>query len=175
MFKKICLVLALVIVLAATGCSKPAPTETVTLKIGSLPRIFDMVLYTAQQEGVFQKNNLNVEIVPFRSVVERNTAFLSGQIDGFVDSIYEAINIDKDQDYCRVVGHNLMPDMFVLVVAPNSGITSPEQLKGKEIGTSTGTIMDYALDSLLATSGVSSQDVKHTNIPNMPGMKNYPL
>jgi NitT/TauT family transport system substrate-binding protein len=168
MQKKICLVLALVVLLVSIGCSKAVPAETVSLKIGSLPRIFDMVLYTAQQENVFQKNNLNVEIVPFRSVVERNTAFLSGQIDGFVDSYYEAININKDQDYCRVVGHNMMPEMFVLVVAPGSSITSPEQLKGQEIGTSTGTIMDYALESLLASKGVSISDVKPTNIPNMP-------
>ena len=143
MLKKLVFALVLVIVLIAAGCAKAAPDETITLKIGSLPRIFDMVIYSAQQEGVFQKNNIKVEIVPFRSVVERNTAFLAGQLDGFVDSIYEAININKDQEYCRVVGHNLMPDMFVLVASPSGGITSAQQLKGKEIGTSTGTIIEY--------------------------------
>ena len=101
-----------------------------------------------------QKNNIKVELVPFTSVVERNTAFMAGQLDGFVDSIWEAININKEQDNCKVVGHNLMPDMFVLVASPSAGINSPEQLKGKEIGTSTGTIMDYALDRLLASAGV---------------------
>ncbi len=168
MLKKLAFALVLVVVLITSGCAKAAPTPTVTLKIGSLPRIFDMVLYTAQQEGVFQKNNIKVEIVPFRSVVERNTAFLAGQLDGFVDSIYEAININKEQEYCRVVGHNLMPDMFVLVASPAGGIISAQQLKGKEIGTSTGTIMEYGLDSLLASVGMSSQEVKPTNVPNMP-------
>jgi NitT/TauT family transport system substrate-binding protein len=168
MLRKLVFALVMGVVLIAAGCAKAAPDETITLKIGSLPRIFDMVIYSAQQEGVFQKNNIKVEIVPFRSVVERNTAFLAGQLDGFVDSIYEAININKDQEYCRVVGHNLMPDMFVLVASPSGGITSAQQLKGKEIGTSTGTIMEYGLDSLLASVGMSSQDVKPTNVPNMP-------
>jgi len=168
MLKKLVLSLVLVFTLVAAGCAKAPPTETVTLKIGSLPRVFDMVLYTAQQEGIFEKNNIKVEIVPFTSVVERNTAFLAGQLDGFVDSIWEAVNIDKDQEICKVVGHNLMPDMFVLVASPSAGITSPEQLKGKEIGTSTGTIMEYALNSLLASAGVSSKDITASNVPKMP-------
>jgi NitT/TauT family transport system substrate-binding protein len=168
MHKKVALVLILVIVLVLSGCAKPAPAETVTLKIGSLPRIFDMVLYTAQQEDVFEKNNIKVQIVPFNSVVERNTAFMAGELDGFVDSIWEAININKEQENCKVVGHNLMPDMFVLVASPSSGITSPQQLKGKEIGTSTGTIMEYALDTLLASAGVSPQEIKPNNVPKMP-------
>jgi NitT/TauT family transport system substrate-binding protein len=186
MFKKISIVLFLVLglILVLVGCSSsttpsttsnpsnPATSSTpatpVSLKIGSLPRIFDLVLYGAQQDGVFQKNNLQVEIVPFRSVVERNNAFLAGQLDGFDDSIYEAINIDKDNDCCRVVGHNLMPDMFKIVVSPSSGITSPAQLKGKDIATSTATIMEYGLDTLLASAGISNKDVSYVNVPNMP-------
>jgi NitT/TauT family transport system substrate-binding protein len=168
MLKKLVLALTLVVVLVMTGCAKAAPTETVTLKIGAMPRIFDMVLYTAQQEGIFEKNNIKVELVPFSSVVERNTAFMAGQLDGFVDSIWEAININKEQEMCKAVGHNLMPDMFVLVASPSAGITSPEQLKGKEIGTSTGTIMEYALDRLLASAGIASQDIKPNNVPKMP-------
>jgi NitT/TauT family transport system substrate-binding protein len=182
MFKKISIILFLVLglILALVGCSsnttpsaattsKPSASSTpVSLKIGSLPRIFDLVLYGAQQDGVFQKNNLQVEIVPFRSVVERNNAFLAGQLDGFDDSIYEAINIDKDNDYCRVVGHNLMPDMFKIVVSPSSGITSPAQLKGKDIATSTATIMEYGLDTLLASAGINNKDVSYVNVPNMP-------
>jgi NitT/TauT family transport system substrate-binding protein len=150
-----------------SSSSQPVSTP-ISLKIGSLPRIFDLVLYAAKQDGVFQKNNLQVEIIPFRSVLERNTAFLAGQIDGFVDSIYEAINLNKDQENCRVIGHNLMPDMFEIVVTPASGITSLAQLKGKDIATSTATIMEYALDKLLAFQGVSSQDVQYVNVPNMP-------
>jgi NitT/TauT family transport system substrate-binding protein len=168
MLNKLVFALVLVIVMVTTGCAKSAPAERVTLKMGSLPRIFDMVLFTAQQEGVFEKNNIKVEIVPFRSVVERNTAFLAGQLDGFVDSFYEAININKGQEYCRVVGHNTMPDMFVIVASPSAGITNPQQLKGKEIGTSTGTIMEYGLDQLLASAGLTPQDVKPSNVPNMP-------
>ncbi|HSW58377.1 MAG TPA: ABC transporter substrate-binding protein [Dehalococcoidales bacterium] len=168
----------LVLVIILSGCSRPATTPAantppaqpapVTLKIGSLPRIFDLVLYAAQQDGVFEKNNLRVEIVPFASVLERNNAFLAGQLDGFVDSIYEAINMNKEVLNCKVAGHNLMPGMFKIVAAPKSGITQPAHLKGAKIATSTGTIMDYALDKLLASQGISSNDVTYVNVPRMP-------
>ena len=153
---------------ATTPATTPVSSEPVSLRIGSLPRIFDLVLYTAQQEGIFEKNGLAVEIVPFRSVVERNNAFLAGQLDGFVDSIYEAININKEQEYCKAVGHALMPSMFEIVVSPSSGIDSPAQLKGKEIATSTATIMEYALDTLLASEGIGAGEVSYVNVPNMP-------
>jgi NitT/TauT family transport system substrate-binding protein len=176
MYKKIGLLFLMAVTLITLGCSSgngwsavaPASEEQPVLKIGSLPRIFDLVLYAAQQDGIFRKNNVKVEIVPFRSVVERNTAFLAGQLDGFVDSIYEAINLNKDGPNCLVVGHNLMPNMFVIVVSPTSGITSPVQLKGKDIATSTATIMEYGLDELLASQGISGREVNYVNVPNMP-------
>ncbi len=148
--------------------SPATAAQPVRLRIGSLPRIFDLVLYAAEQDGVFKKNNLQVEIVPFRSVVERNNAFLAGDLDGFVDSIYEAININNSRDYCRVVGHNLMANMFAIVTGPRSSVIDPAQLKGKEIATSTGTIMQYALDKLLAQAGLENTDVNYVNVTSMP-------
>ncbi len=176
----ILIALLLVVVMLIAGCgTKNATTTTqdalstvkpdpVTIKIGSLPRIFDLVLYAAQQDGVFEKNDLKVEIVPFASVIERNNAFLAGQLDGFVDSIYEAINMNKETQNCQVAGHNLMPGMFKIVAAPTSGITDASQLKGAKIATSTGTIMDYALDKLLATKGINTSEVIYVNVPRMP-------
>jgi NitT/TauT family transport system substrate-binding protein len=167
--------LFLVLVLLAVGCGTKTTTSTsttpaapVTLKIGSLPRIFDLVLYAAQQDGTFEKNNLKVDIVPFASVIERNNAFLAGQLDGYVDSIYEAINMNKATQTCQVAGHNLMPGMFKIVVSPQNGITEVAQLKGAKIATSTGTIMDYALDKLLATKGINNTEVTYVNVPKMP-------
>ena len=176
--QKIVLTILLLSILAFTGCSastpvpsdqttSPASGETTTLKIGSLPRIFDLVLYAAQEDGVFQNNGLQVEIIPFRSVVERNTAFLTGELDGFVDSIYEVANLNKDGLNAKAVGHNLMPNMFEIVVSPGSGITTPAQLKGREIATSTGTIMEYALDKLLASENISPGEASYLNVPNM--------
>jgi NitT/TauT family transport system substrate-binding protein len=166
----VCLLLLVALIFAGCGekTTPAASTEPVNLKIGALPRIFDLVIYAAQQDGVFTQNNLKVDIVPFASVLERNNAFLAGQLDGFADSIYEAINMNKESQNAEVAGHNLMPDMFKIVVSPSSGITNPSQLKGKQIATSTGTIMDYALDQLLAPYKMSAADLVLVNVPKMP-------
>jgi NitT/TauT family transport system substrate-binding protein len=147
--------------------SNPVP-EAVSIKIGSLPRNFDIIAYAGLQEGVFQKHQLSVEIVPFRSVVEMDNALLAGGTDGCIQGTYEAINLNKENDTSKLVGHNLMPNMFALVVSPSSGVSNPSQLKGKDIATSTGTITEYALDLMLASQGVSSKDVNIVNVPNIP-------
>ena len=148
--------------------SPPSAPDIINLKIGSLPRVFDLIEYAAQKDGVDLKYQLNVEIVPFRSVVEMDNALIAGGIDGCVQGTYEAINLNKEDETSKLVGHNLMYNMFAVVVSADSGITSPEQLKGKEIANSTGTITDYALDLMLEARGVSSKDLKSVNVPNMP-------
>jgi NitT/TauT family transport system substrate-binding protein len=194
MLKKLPLVILLVVLVTAiifTGCSNQnastTPPSTVTssasisqtsttastpanisLKIGSLPRIYDIIAFAAQQEGIYAKHNLTVEVVSFRSEVEKDTAMLSGSLDGVIEGTYGAVNLNKEKETSKLVAHSLMSRMFNVIVSKSSGITEPAGLKGKEIASSTGTIMDYALDNLLISNGLSLKDVVLTNVPNMP-------
>jgi NitT/TauT family transport system substrate-binding protein len=142
-------------------------SEPVSLKIGSLPRMFDLIAYVAKQEGLYQKYNLQVEIVPFRSTVEMNNALLAGQLDGSIQGTFEAINLNKEKENAKLIGHNFMPRMFEVVVSSGSGISSPSLLKSKEVANGTGTIMEYAMDELLKSRGMSSKDVAYVNVPNI--------
>jgi NitT/TauT family transport system substrate-binding protein len=153
---------------AKTAASATASATPVTIKIGSLPRIYDIIAYAAQNEHLFEKYGVKVEISAFRSETEKDTAMLAGQLDGVIEGTFGAINLNKNDATCKLVGHNLMPRMFQLVVTPTSGIKDPSQLKGKDIATSTGTIMEYALDRLLASKGVDSKEVRMVDVPSMP-------
>jgi NitT/TauT family transport system substrate-binding protein len=157
-------------VVSTTPLAKPAetPVEAVGLKIGSLPRIFDLIAFAAQQEGLFKKHNLKVEIVSFRSTVEMNNALLAGELDGSIQGTFEAVNLNKEKVNAKLIGHNFMPRMFEVVVSPSSGITSPSQLKGKEVATGTGTIMEFAMDELLKSQSLSGKDVTYVNVPSIP-------
>ncbi len=178
--------LLLAVVLVFPGCSSepsaPSPTapsvspvpgatevpaEKVTLKIGSLPRIFDLIAYAAERDGIFEKHNLDVEIVSFRSTVEMNNALLVGELDGSIQGTFEAVNLNKEGENAKLVGHNFMPRMFEVVASQSSGITSADQLKGKEVATGTGTIMEYAMDELLRAQGMAGKDVNYVNVPNI--------
>lgn len=168
MLKKIALFLALVVLIIPVAACAAQPTQPVALKIGSMPRVFDLIAYVGQQDGIFQKNQATVEIVPFRSTVEMNTALLSGQLDGMIQDIFEAVNLNKGQKTSKVVGWSVMPQMFEVVASPQSGINSPADLKGKSVATATATIMDYGMDRLLAASGLQPGDIVKVNIPALP-------
>ncbi len=161
------LVLFLAVITVLAGCTAKPP-EKVGLKIGSIPRTFDMIPYVAQQEGLFEKQGLSVEIVTFRSTIEMNSALLAGELDGIIQGVFEAVNLNKEKETAKLVGHALMPRMFVVVSSPKSNITSPAQLKGKEVAIGTGTIVDYAIDRLLMAEGIDPKGIVKVNVPSMP-------
>lgn len=160
------IVLALTLLL---GCSQGLPPEKATLKFGTLPRILDLPLYVAQQEGFFQKQGIEVELVPFRSAMERDTVLLAGQIDGTLEDMFSAIILNKEKETVKVVAASPLDEpMVVIVASAQSKISSAAELKGVEIAVSTNTVMDYALDRLLISQGLQTDQIKKVNIPAMP-------
>jgi len=167
MIRRLITTLLLSIAILLAGCAAQ-PAEGENLRIGSLPRIFDLIAYVAQQEGLFEQHGIQVEIVPFRSTVEMNTALLTGELDGIIQDTFEAVNLNKGEKTSKLVGCNIMPRMFEVVAAKESGITSAADLKNRKVAVATSTIVDYALDQLLMANGLASDDVVKVNIPVMP-------
>lgn len=167
MFKRLILSLLLIVILVLAGCTA-GPTEKNSLKIGSLPRIFDLTAYVAQQEGLFKEQGIEVEIIPFRSTIEMNAALLAGELDGIIGDIFMVVNLNIEENTSKLVGSCFMPRMFEVVASPESGITHPAELRDKEIATAAGTIMDYALERLLLKEGLNPDDIVKVNVPNMP-------
>lgn len=170
MLKRLSLISVLAAILVIAGCT-PRPAETPEesiLKIGSLPRILDLPAYVAQQEDLYQKHGITVEIIPFRSTTEMSTTFLSGELDGIIQGTFGSVNLNKEQKTSKFVASCFMPHMFEIVASADSGITKPEQLKDRQIATAISTVMDYSLDRLLASQGVEPEDIVKVNIPIMP-------
>lgn len=167
MFKRLSLALFLVMAMVVTGCASQ-PKEKESLKIGSLPRIFDMIAYAAQQEGLFEEQGIDVEIVPFRSTLEMNSALLAGELDGIIGDVFLVVNLNIEGETAKLAGCSVMPRMFEIVASPENDIACPADLRGKEIATGAGTIMDYALDRLLLAEGLNPDDIVRVNVPNMP-------
>ncbi|MFC2011263.1 ABC transporter substrate-binding protein [Chloroflexota bacterium] len=167
MIKRLSLAIFLVVVIMLAGCT-PKSVEKESLRIGSLPRNFDIIAYVAQQEGIFDKQGIVVQIVPFRSEIEMDSALLAGELDGIIDDLFMAVLLSKEKETVRIVGWNAMPGLLQIVTSPGSDIASPVDLKGKEIAVSINSIMDYGLDRLLVTEGLTSEDIVKVNVPSMP-------
>ena len=69
------LVLLSLLVLAAVQPAHSAP-----LKLGVLPAADTIVLHVAADEGLFAKQGLEVEIVPFQSALELGAAMRAGAL-----------------------------------------------------------------------------------------------
>lgn len=167
MFKKLGLILFLVVAIALPGCT-PKPAERSSLKLGAIPLIINLPAYVAQKEGLFDEQNITVEIVPLRSTTEQNSALLTGAVDGIFQHIFQTLMLNKDEGTSKIVGASDMPWMFAIIASAGSGITSVAELKHKEIAVATNTVIDYALERLLVHKGLSPADIVKVNVPNMP-------
>ncbi|MBA4421199.1 MAG: hypothetical protein C0391_08620, partial [Anaerolinea sp.] len=57
---------------------------------------------------------------------------------------------------------------FFILASGQSGITTPDQLKGVEIGVSQGTVIEYVTYRLLEQNGLTKADIKTIAVPKIP-------
>jgi NitT/TauT family transport system substrate-binding protein len=170
LFKKIFLLTLLLIVVVSAGCAgQPAkPSEKASLKFGVIPLIINLPAHVAIKEGLFEKQNLTVEIVSFRSTAEQETALLTGAIDGLFNHIFTAVLLNKDKETSKLVGACTMPGMYKIIASGSSGIIDIKGLKGKEVADGTNTSVDFALEQIITAKGLAVNDITKVNVPVMP-------
>jgi len=169
MNKKIAVVmLSLFILLSAC-----APQATAgTLKIAVLPIIDTLPMYVAQQEGLFTKHGVNVELIPVASAPERDQLLAAGGADGTINETLAVMLFNKEKVQMQVVRYALRPTEgsghFFILASAKSGISSTDGLKGVEIGVSQGTVIEYVTERLLQADGFASDEIKTIAVPKIP-------
>lgn len=180
-------VLAGVLSLAViAGCSSPsdtykkasptpapvAPGKEVTLKIGQLPIVDGLPFWVGDQKGYFKQQGVNVELIKFQSANDRDTAIMSGQIDGMLADVVATTSLvgngTKVQIASLSLGAKQEEGPLALLAAPNSGITKVEELKGQEIAVSNYSVMHYSLEKMLLDAGFKPDEIKLVSIPQIP-------
>ena len=146
--------------------------DQVTLKIAVLPIIDTLPMYVAQQEGLFAKYGVNVEFVPVASAPERDQLLAAGQADGTINEILSVMLFNKETIQMQAVRYALRPaegyGHFFILASAKSGITTPDGLKGIEIGVSQGTVIEYVTERLLQAEGLRAADIKTIAVPKIP-------
>jgi len=170
---RILFVIVLVTLLVtACGPATPPAMETVTLKIAVLPIIDTLPMYVAQQEGLFAKHGVNVELVPVASAPERDQLVAAQQADGMINETISDMLFNKDGVQVQAVRYALRPaegyGHFFILASAQSGITTPDGLKGVEIGVSQGTVIEYVTERLLQAEGLSADEIVTIPVPKIP-------
>jgi NitT/TauT family transport system substrate-binding protein len=167
------LVVLILFGLLLPACSPVAPiSEPFTLKIAVIPVIDTLPMFVAQTEGLFEKNNIKVELIPVASAPERDQVIQAGQADGTLNETLAIMFFNKEKIQLQAVRYGLMAaegsGHFFILASSKSGINDVNALKGVEIGISYGTIIDYITTRLLETQGFTPGEIKTIAVPKIP-------
>lgn len=153
-----------IVSLTFTACKKEKKQAIPSLKIGAMSSLDYIPYVIAQKVGIYDSLGLNVEIIKFFSPNERDAAFRGGQVDGTVtDYTCATIQHAGGIPLAFVVKHD---GFFEMMALPE--ITSMEELKGKNVGVSRNTVIEYSTDKMLEAFGMTEGDVNKPEVNKIP-------
>lgn len=143
-----------------------------SLKIGLLQIEDSVPFYVAEQLGYFDEEHIQVELVPFLSALERDSALTAGAIDGAISDPIGALLLDGGRGLIKItslgLGKTSAEGVFAILAAPASKIETIDDLKGVEIAVSNATIIEYVTDRLLEAEGFSPEEIRKVEVKKMP-------
>ena len=150
---------------ASMSCSsRQSDSQLPSLRLGAMSSLDYIPYVVAQKVGIYDSLGLDLEIVKFFSANDRDAAFRSGQVDGTViDYTGAAIQHAAGMDIALITRHD---GYFEFMAQPS--IQGLEELKGKKIGVSRNTVIEYATDRMLASVGIKPEEVQKMEVNKIP-------
>ena len=114
------------------------------ITIGYLPSDHDAALFVADSQGLFKDKNITVELVQFNNGGDLMTAMASGEVDvGYVGISPVLSSVEKGVPV-KIISA-AQNEGSGIIVSNESGITSPADLKGKNVATPGEASIQYVL------------------------------
>ena len=181
---KVYAVLAVGAVMAlAAGCqsgSAKATGPSATVTVAAIPGLDNAPLYLGVKDGMFRQDGLKIIIRPYQSAAAEVSALRSGQVnvaDGdYADFFYAEATARKPDLRIIADGYHAGPGVMEVLSLPNSGINTPQDLRGKTIGTASRQLLPppgksgtpYSLATLATQSVLQSDGVDPDSITWRP-------
>ncbi len=162
-------ILAVVIGLGLAGCDREGPPSGVneeakkTITIGVMPDVESIPLIIAYRNGYFEDEGVKVKIEHFKSAQDRDSALQGGRLDGVITDVVAVVFSNEGGTDLKIISKN--DGDIELMAGKGSGIETLADIKGKSIGLSSNTIMEYTADRMLESAGISPDEVKKVIIP----------
>jgi len=131
-----------------------------------MPDADSLPLMLARDQGLFRQEGVDVDLIVFSNPQERDAAIQAGRLDGSVSDLLAAVFLCAGGYDFRVT--SLTDGRYGIVASAQSGITSLAELRGKRIGLSTNTIIQYTVDAQLEAAGVPMSAYEAVAVPRMP-------
>jgi NitT/TauT family transport system substrate-binding protein len=140
--------------------------DAYTLRVGIMPDADSLPFLVARDEGLFEKEGIQVELIVFSNPQERDAALQAERLDGSISDLLAAAFFAAGGFNAKIT--SLTDGRYGIVASPQSGIKSLGELRHKRIGLSTNTIIQYTVDAQLEAAGVSMTEYEAVSIPRMP-------
>lgn len=144
------------------GCSSQS-SETTTIRIGMLPSLGSLPFLYAKDKGMFEKENLNVEIVTFRSAAERDAALLAGELDASSNDLVNVL-LMKEQNVPLVVTGRTDEEFRVITNEANNTKTV-DQFNNSKVGLSNNTVIEFLIDEFAKEHSLTLEKVPFPKVP----------
>jgi NitT/TauT family transport system substrate-binding protein len=163
--------IALLLILATTTAAFPGSARAADkIVFGVLPVMQALPLFVAQEKGLFADEGVEVELIPFRSGLEKDAAMAARQTQGYFGDMLTSIILGANQMPVSMVAtiFNTTGDqrMFAVLAAPGTGKPSLTDLARKGIAGSSNTVIEYVTAKLLEkeTPGADLNMIETKNI-----------
>ncbi len=173
LYLSLTLIATLILVTAAPVLTDRAQAQDGTeMRMGLLPILDVLPFYVAQEAGYFEDVGLDVELIPVSSALERDQLLIAGEIDGMLNDLISTGLFNQDEPRIQIVAmsRRAYPDapQFRVLAAPDSGLETPEDLAGVEIGISENSVIHYITQRILEAEGLDAADLSFRPEPNIP-------
>ncbi len=159
---------ALVIIGSFSACtrsdqSSAGASEPVTIAYSASP---DAALaQVAQKQGYYQQEGLDAIPQKYAYGKVALDAVLKGQADfGTVAETPVMFAIMNGEKIAVIATIQTSNRNNVIIARKDRGIHTPRDLKGRKIAVTSGTLLDFFLDSFLATTGITRKEVTVVNV-----------
>ena len=157
------IVIIVVIGISAGGCQKKpekytGPVEKITLAAAEY--LVGTLVYVAEDQGYFEKNGLDVTIKGYGSGKACADALINGEADISTSAGFVFVSNSFEHTDLKVLGTVATKQVKELVARKDKGITTINDLIGKNIGVTKKSGAEFQLGVFLTFNGISQQDVE---------------
>ena len=150
---------------AAADSTNHGSEELAELTLGLLPSIDAIPFVIAHEQGFDQKHGVVLDIETFKSAKDRDVAFQAGKLDG-ISADLVAISIYHEAGMDVKITSTTFGEFDLLT--GNSEIQEVKDLKGKTVILSKNTSTQYTVAMMLKQAGLTEQDIRITEVPQIP-------
>ena len=152
---------------AISRAEEPPP-----LTFGVLPVVQALPLFVAEEMGLFKAEGVAVQLIPFRTAMEKEVAMSTGRLDGYFGDLFTPIVLRANGVDLRIAARNFISGqgrrMFAVLGSPKSEARSAADLAGVPVAVSTKTIIEYVTATLLEQAGVPADRIEMLEVKNIP-------